>query len=166
MNVWVDADACPKAIKQVLFKAAERLQISMTLVANQYIPTPPSKVIKSLQVAQGFDVADNAIVDAVSQGDLVITADIPLAAEVVAKGATALNPRGTVYTKENVRDYLQRRNRAEELRATGMISGGPAALDKKRCAGLCQRSRSHTCSGTQKVLAQNRSCVEILLLTL
>jgi uncharacterized protein YaiI (UPF0178 family) len=82
-------------------------------------------------VAQGFDVADNAIVDAVSQGDLVITADIPLAAEVVAKGATALNPRGTVYTKENVRDYLQRRNRAEELRATGMISGGPAALDKK-----------------------------------
>jgi uncharacterized protein YaiI (UPF0178 family) len=131
MNVWVDADACPKAIKQVLFKASERLQISMTLVANQYIPTPPSKVIKSLQVAQGFDVADNAIVDAVSQGDLVITADIPLAAEVVAKGATALNPRGTVYTKENVRDYLQRRNRAEELRATGMISGGPAALDKK-----------------------------------
>ena len=131
MNVWVDADACPKAIKHVLFKAAERLQISMTLVANQYIPTPPSKVIKSLQVAQGFDVADNAIVDAVSQGDLVITADIPLAAEVVAKGATALNPRGTVYTKENVRDYLQRRNRAEELRATGMISGGPAALDKK-----------------------------------
>ena len=131
MNVWVDADACPKAIKQVLFKAAERLQISMTLVANQYIPTPPSKVIKSLQVAQGFDVADNAIVDAVSQGDLVITADIPLAAEVVAKGATALNPRGTVYTKENVGDYLQRRNRAEELRATGMISGGPAAMDKK-----------------------------------
>mgnify|MGYP001586876237 CR=1 FL=1 len=131
MNVWVDADACPKAIKQVLFKASERLQISMTLVANQYIPTPPSKVIKSLQVAQGFDVADNAIVDAVAQGDLVITADIPLAAEVVAKGATALNPRGTVYTKENVRDYLQRRNRAEELRATGMISGGPAALDKK-----------------------------------
>ena len=131
MNVWVDADACPKAIKQVLFKASERLQISTTLVANQYIPTPPSKVIKSLQVAQGFDVADNAIVDAVAQGDLVITADIPLAAEVVAKGATALNPRGTVYTKENVRDYLQRRNRAEELRATGMISGGPAALDKK-----------------------------------
>jgi len=131
MNVWVDADACPKAIKQVLFKASERLQISMTLVANQYIPTPPSKVIKSLQVAQGFDVADNAIVDAVAQGDLVITADIPLAAEVVAKGATALNPRGTVYTKENVRDYLQRRNRAEELRATGMINGGPAALDKK-----------------------------------
>ncbi|MEL0049091.1 MAG: YaiI/YqxD family protein [Gammaproteobacteria bacterium] len=131
MNVWVDADACPKAIKPVLFKAAERLQISMTLVANQYIPTPPSKVIKSMQVAQGFDVADNAIVDAVTQGDLVITADIPLAAEVVAKGATALNPRGILYTEENVRDYLQRRNRAEELRANGLISGGPAALDKK-----------------------------------
>ena len=131
MNVWVDADACPKAIKQVLFKAAERLQISMTLVANQYIPTPPSKIIRSLQVAQGFDVADNAIVEAVVRGDLVITADIPLAAEVVAKGAIALNPRGTLYTRENVRDYLQRRNRAEELRATGMISGGPTALDKK-----------------------------------
>ena len=131
MNVWVDADACPKAIKQVLFKAAERLQISMTLVANQYIPTPPSKVIKSMQVAQGFDVADNAILDAVTQGDLVITADIPLAAEVVAKGATALNPRGILYTEENIGDYLQRRNRAEELRANGLISGGPAALDKK-----------------------------------
>ena len=131
MNLWVDADACPNAIKQVLFKAAERLQIATTLVANQYIATPPSRVIKSLQVAQGFDVADNAIVEAVSAGDLVITADIPLAAEIVDKGALALNPRGTLYTKENVRDYLQRRDRAETLRATGMISGGPAAFDKK-----------------------------------
>lgn len=131
MNLWVDADACPNAIKQVLFKAAERLQIPTTLVANQYIATPPSRVIKSLHVAQGFDVADNAIVEAVSAGDLVITADIPLAAEIVDKGALALNPRGTLYTKENVRDYLQRRDRAETLRATGMISGGPAAFDKK-----------------------------------
>ncbi len=131
MNLWVDADACPNAIKQVLFKAAERLQIPTTLVANQYIATPPSRVIKSLQVAQGFDVADNAIVEAVSAGDLVITADIPLAAEIVDKGALALNPRGTLYTKENVRDHLQRRDRAETLRATGMISGGPSAFDKK-----------------------------------
>jgi hypothetical protein len=131
MNIWVDADACPKAIKQVLFKAADRLQVPLTLVANQYIPTPPSKVIRSIQVAQGFDVADNAIVERVVENDLVITGDIPLAAEVVEKGATALNPRGTHYTKENVKDYLQRRNRAEEMRATGVLSGGPAALDKK-----------------------------------
>ena len=131
MNIWVDADACPKAIKHVLFKAADRLQVPLTLVANQYIPTPPSKVIKSIQVAQGFDVADNAIVERVVENDLVITGDIPLAAEVVEKGATALNPRGTHYTKENVEDYLQRRNRAEEMRATGILSGGPAALDKK-----------------------------------
>jgi uncharacterized protein YaiI (UPF0178 family) len=103
----------------------------LTLVANQYIPTPPSKVIKSIQVAQGFDVADNAIVERVVENDLVITGDIPLAAEVVEKGATALNPRGTYYTKENVKDYLQRRNRAEEMRATGALSGGPAALEKK-----------------------------------
>ena len=131
MNIWVDADACPKAIKQVLFKAADRLQVPLTLVANQYIPAPPSKVIRSIQVAQGFDVADNAIVERVVENDLVITGDIPLAAEVVEKGATALNPRGTHYTKENVKDYLQRRNRAEEMRATGVLSGGPAALDKK-----------------------------------
>lgn len=131
MHIWVDADACPNAVKQVLFKAAERLQVPLTLVANQYIATPPSKVIKSLQVEQGFDVADNAIVERIEKGDLVITGDIPLAAEVVDKGGEALNPRGNHYTAENVKDYLQRRNRAEEIRATGMLSGGPPALDKK-----------------------------------
>ena len=131
MHIWVDADACPRAIKHVLFKAAERLAVPLTLVANQYIPTPPSRVIKSIQVAKGFDLADDAIVERVADGDLVITADIPLAAEVVAKGGTALNPRGTHYTFENIKDYLQRRNRAEEMRATGVIGFGPAALDKK-----------------------------------
>ena len=131
MHIWVDADACPKAIKQVLFKAAERLAVPLTLVANQYIATPPSRVIKSVQVAQGFDVADDAIVERVADGDLVITADIPLAADVVAKGGTALNPRGTHYTSENIKYYLQRRNRAEEMRAAGVIGSGPAALDKK-----------------------------------
>ncbi|HCG69285.1 MAG TPA: YaiI/YqxD family protein [Gammaproteobacteria bacterium] len=131
MHIWVDADACPKAIKQVLFKAAERLAVPLTLVANQYIPTPPSRVIKSVQVAQGFDVADDAIVERVADGDLVITADIPLAADVVAKGGTALNPRGTHYTSENIKDYVQRRNRAEEMRAAGVIGSGPTALDKK-----------------------------------
>ena len=131
MNIWIDADACPKAIKAVLFKAAERRQIALTLIANQYIPAPRSKVIRSIQVAQGFDEADNAIVARVSAGDLVITADIPLAADVVAKGGEALNPRGLHYTKENIRDYLQRRNRSEELRSTGVLLNGPAALDKK-----------------------------------
>lgn len=131
MNIWIDADACPKAIKAVLFKAAERRQIALTLIANQYIPIPRSKVIRSIQVAQGFDEADHAIVARLSAGDLVITADIPLAADVVAKGGEALNPRGLHYTKENIRDYLQRRNRSEELRSTGVLLNGPAALEKK-----------------------------------
>tara|TARA_B100000242_G_scaffold292001_1_gene266467 strand:- start:1051 stop:1509 length:459 start_codon:yes stop_codon:yes gene_type:complete len=131
MHIWVDADACPKAIKNILFKAAERQLIPMTLVANHYIATPPSKVIKSIQVAQGFDVADNTIVKQVTSGDLVITSDVPLAADVVAKGAEALNPRGIHYTRENVQGYLHRRNRAEEMRAIGQTNGGPAALDKK-----------------------------------
>ena len=131
MMIWVDADACPNVVKQVLFKAATRLSIQTILVANQYIATPPSKVISAIQVPQGFDVADDAIVQKMSAGDLVITADIPLAAEVVEKGGTALNPRGTLYTKENVKDFLARRNRAEELRDNGLISGGPSALDKK-----------------------------------
>ncbi len=131
MNIWVDADACPKAVKAVLFKASERRQIPLILVANQYVPTPPSKVIQSIQVAQGFDEADNTIVERTEPGDLVITADIPLAADVVAKGGEALNPRGLHYTKENIRDYLQRRNRSEELRSTGLITGGPAAMNKK-----------------------------------
>ena len=98
MIIWVDADACPNMVKQVLFKAAERLSLQTILVANQYIATPPSKVISAIQVPQGFDVADDAIVQKMSAGDLVITADIPLAAEVVGKGGTALNPRGTLYT--------------------------------------------------------------------
>ena len=131
MNIWIDADACPKAIKAVLFKAAERRQIALTLIANQYIPTPRSKVIRSIQVPQGFDEADNAIVARVSAGDLVITADIPLAADVVARGGEALNPRGLHYTRDNIRDYLQRRNRSEELRSTGVLLNGPAALEKK-----------------------------------
>ena len=131
MNIWVDADACPNAVKEVIFRAAERRQVTTTLVANQYIRTPPSKVIRSIQVEQGFDVADNAIVANLSSGDLVVTADIPLAAEVVAQGAVALNPRGTLYTKENVRDHLQRRDMMEELRSIGTVSGGPKILEKQ-----------------------------------
>ena len=131
MNIWVDADACPNAIKEVIFRAAERRQVTTTLVANQHIRTPPSSVIRSVQVEQGFDVADNAIVDYLAAGDLVITADVPLAAEVVAKGAVALNPRGTTYTQENVRDHLQRRDMMDELRTLGPLSGGPKTLGKQ-----------------------------------
>ena len=131
MNIWVDADACPNAIKEVIFRAAERRQVTTTLVANQHIRTPPSSVIRSVQVEQGFDVADNAIVDYLAAGDLVITADVPLAAEVVAKGAVALNPRGTTYTQENVRDHLQRRDMMDELRTMGTHNGGPKTLGKQ-----------------------------------
>ena len=131
MNIWVDADACPNAIKEVIFRAAERRQVTTTLVANQHIRTPPSSVIRSVQVEQGFDVADNAIVDYLAAGDLVITADVPLAAEVVTKGAVALNPRGTTYTQENVRDHLQRRDMMDELRTLGPLSGGPKTLGKQ-----------------------------------
>ena len=131
MKIWVDADACPNAVKAVVFRAAERVQVPTTLVANQPIRTPPSGVIESLQVPAGFDAADNAIVARVAPGDLVITADVPLAAEVVEKGGAALNPRGTMYTPENVRDHLQRRDMMETLRDAGAVSGGPAALGRK-----------------------------------
>ncbi len=131
MKIWVDADACPNVIKTVLFRAAERLQIETILVANQYIRTPPSKVISSVTVAAGFDVADDTIAQSLQAGDLVITADVPLAAEVVDRGGSALNPRGTLYNCENVRQLLQRRDMSEELRDSGMLSGGPAALSKK-----------------------------------
>ena len=134
MTLWVDADAAPNAIKEVIFRAAERLKIQTVLVANQYIRTPPSKVIKSIQVAAGFDVADNTIVEKLEPGDLVITADIPLADEVITKGGVALNPRGMLYTNENIKDRLSRRDMMEELRSAGPemgVSGGPKPLNKK-----------------------------------
>lgn len=130
MKIWVDADACPNAIKSVLFRAAERVGVETVLVANHYQKVPPSRYVSSLQVPGGFDVADDAIVDRLEAGDLVITADVPLAAEAVGRGATALNPRGTLYTPENVRDHLARRDLMAQLRDTGMIGGGPAALGK------------------------------------
>ena len=115
MPIWVDADACPGVIKEILFRAAERKQIVTTLVANQYIATPPSKVISMVQVGSGFDVADNEIVKRVVAGDLVITSDIPLAAEVVEKGAQALSPRGEAYTKETIRQRLNMAMRRHQL---------------------------------------------------
>ena len=129
MHIWVDADACPVVIKQILFKAAQRTQLPLTLVANQPLTTPPSPLIKSVQVEAGFDVADNYIVQQVDVGDLVVTADIPLAADVVEKGAHAINPRGELYTPENIRQRLQMRNFMEEMRNTGQASSGPPPLN-------------------------------------
>ena len=146
MQIWVDADACPNVIKEILFRAAERLQIRTTLVANQFVRTPPSLYIKSVQVAAGFDVADNYIVQSLAAGDLVITADIPLAAEVIAKHGHALNPRGQFYTPENIRERLRIRNVMEEMRNSGIITGGPATLsqrDRQAFANQLDRFLAH-----------------------
>ena len=130
MHIWVDADACPNVIKEILFRAAMRTRIALTLVANQAIRTPPSVYIDSVRVAPGFDVADNYIVQQTTPGDLTITADIPLAAEVVEKGGLALNPRGEFYTSENIRQRLAMRDMMEELRSSGELTGGPSQLSQ------------------------------------
>lgn len=130
MHIWVDADACPVVIKEVLFRAAERCQVMVTLVANQPLRIPKSKFISTLQVMKGFDVADNEIVARVQAGDLVITSDIPLAADVLAKGALALTPRGEQYTDDNIKSRLTMRDFMDTLRASGIESGGPPALSQ------------------------------------
>ncbi|MEJ2529434.1 MAG: YaiI/YqxD family protein [Gammaproteobacteria bacterium] len=130
MHIWVDADACPVVIKEILFRAAERTKVATTLVANQPIRIPPSRHIKMLQVGSGFDVADSEIVKRVVAGDLVITADIPLAAEVIEKGGHALNPRGEMYTSDNIRSRLTMRDFMDSLRSSGINTGGPAALNQ------------------------------------
>jgi len=131
MQIWVDADACPNVIKEVLFRAAERTGTLVTLVANQTIRTPPSKFIRTLRVESGFDVADNEIVKRVEIGDLVITADIPLAAEVIEKGGMALNPRGERYTTETIRERLNMRDFMDTMRASGIQTGGPATMNQR-----------------------------------
>lgn len=131
LQLWVDADACPKVIKEILFRAAEKRQVLCTLVANQFIPVPPSPWLKSIQVPSGFDVADDRIVELIQPGDLAITADIPLAAKVVEKGAFALNPRGSFYKAENIRQRLTMRNFMEELRSSGVQVGGPATFSQQ-----------------------------------
>ncbi len=131
MRIWVDADACPKVIKEILYRAAIRTKTEMILVANQLLYIPPSAFIKTIQVSSGFDVADNEIIDNIEPNDLVITADIPLADAVVHKDAFALNPRGNLYTKNNIKQILSFRNLSMELRSTGIISGGPPKLGKK-----------------------------------
>ena len=130
MHIWVDADACPGVIKEILFRAAERTRLPLTLVANQWLKTPPYPSIRAIQVPQGFDVADNYIAHNVEAGDLVITADIPLAAQVIAKGGHALNPRGEFYSRENIREILNMRDFMEELRGAGLASSGPAAFSQ------------------------------------
>lgn len=130
VHIWVDADACPKVIKEILFRAAGRTGVAITLVANTSLVTPQLKNIQTLRVAPGFDVADNEIVRRLATGDLVITADIPLAAEVIAKGGYALNPRGELYTRENIRDRLSMRDFMDSLRAAGVETGGPASFSQ------------------------------------
>jgi uncharacterized protein len=131
MQIWVDADACPGEIKELLFRAAERLKIKLTLVANQSLRIPQSEFIETLLVRDGANVADRRIVELVTLGDLVVTADIPLAADVVAKGATAIDPRGELYTDANIGERLAMRNMLDQLRGGGQISGGPAGFGPK-----------------------------------
>ena len=130
MVVWVDADACPAQIKEILFRAAERVQVQTVLVANHALRVPKSRFVQARQVESGFDVADARIVAHLTAGDLVITADVPLAAQVVAAKAFALNPRGTLYTPDNVKDHLARRNYMDALRSSGETTRGPAPLNK------------------------------------
>ncbi len=130
MKIWVDGDSCPVVIKDILFKAAERTGMQLTLVANQPVRTPPSRYIRMLQVTPGFDVADNEIVKRLSEGDLVITSDIPLAADVIEKGAYALSPRGELYSADSIGARLNMRDFMDTMRASGVVTGGPPALSQ------------------------------------
>jgi len=130
MKIWVDADACPVVNKDILCRAAERTEVLTTFVANQFIRISPSRYLKFIQVAKGFDVADNEIVLRVEEGDLVITGDIPLAAEVIEKGAVALNHRGELYTTQNIKETLNMRDFMDTLRSSGLETGGPSALSQ------------------------------------
>ncbi len=131
MAIWVDGDACPKVIKEILFRAADRTAVHVTLVANRLLYTPSSPYISAIQVADGFDVADSEIVKSVEAGDLVITADIPLAAEVIAKGGHALDPRGEMHSADTIQAKLTMRDFMETLRASGIETGGPSALSQR-----------------------------------
>ena len=142
MQIWVDADACPDVIKEILFRAAERAKVPLTLVANQFPRTPPSRYIRTMQVPAGFDVADNQIVRQLEKDDLVITSDIPLAAEVIEKGGHALNPRGEFYTPDTIRERLNLRDFMDTLRSSGVATGGPSVIsqgDRKAFASQLDR---------------------------
>ncbi|MEM7647603.1 MAG: YaiI/YqxD family protein [Cyanobacteria bacterium P01_A01_bin.70] len=131
MQIWVDADACPKVIKEIIFRAARRVAVKTTLVANQALTIPASPYIESVQVKAGLDVADGYIVQHLEAKDLVVTADIPLAAEAIAKGAYALNPRGEFYDEVNIRQRLSMRNFLDELRSSGVETGGPPPFNQR-----------------------------------
>ena len=146
MHIWVDADACPVVIKDILFRASERTGVAITLVANQSMTIPKSKLISMLTVPGGFDVADNEIVKRVENGDLVVTSDIPLAAQVIDKGALALNPRGELYTADTVKARLTMRDFMDTLRSSGIQTGGPSALG--------QRDRQQFANQLDKLLQQ------------
>lgn len=142
VTIWVDADACPVVVRDILFKAAERTKVTLTLIANQIVRVPPSRYISAVQVSSGFDVADNEIVRRANAGDLVITSDIPLAAEVIEKGALALSPRGELFTADNIRGRLMMRDFMDTMRSSGVHSGGAAAYssaDKQLFANQLDR---------------------------
>jgi uncharacterized protein len=142
LRIWVDADACPVVIKEILYRAAERAKVQTTLVANKLLRVPPSSFLHAIQVPAGFDVADNRIIQELSAGDLVITADIPLASEVIENNGHALNPRGEFYSKENIQERLTMRNFMEDLRASGVETSGPNAFsvaDRKAFAAELDR---------------------------
>ena len=149
MKIWVDADACPVVIKEILFRAAERTGLELTLVANHALRVPPHRNITMLQVSSGFDVADNEIVKQMNAGDLVITNDIPLAAEVIEEGGMALSPRGELFTENNIRQRLNMRDFFDTLRSSGVETGGPSALS--------QNDRKEFAKHLDSILAKNRS---------
>ena len=130
-KIWVDADACPNLIKNVIFRLADNRQVDVVLVSNHYVKTPNSRFVSAKQVGKGFDEADNEIIALMSGGDLVVTGDLPLANDVIQKRGFAINPRGTVYDEENIKSHLSRRDLMEDLRDSGVVSGGPSALHKK-----------------------------------
>jgi len=146
MHIWVDADACPGVIKEILFRASVRVGVPLTLVANQPLRTPPSSLIRTVQVGTGIDVADNYIARHLAPGDLVITGDVPLAAQVIALGGEAINPRGERYTPDNIRERLSVRDWLEELRGTGVNTGGPPPLgltERQAFANALDRLLAH-----------------------
>ena len=148
MRIWVDADACPVAVKEILYRAANRTRIELTLIANQMLRVPPSPWIKALQVPAGFDVADQKIAQEVVAGDVVVTADVPLAALVIAKGAVVIDPRGELLDKGNIQERLSMRNFMESLRNSGIETGGPASLssaDRQAFANQLDRLLSRVC---------------------
>ncbi len=150
MPIWIDADACPAPVKLIVFRAAQRRGIAVTLVANQRLQVPPSPLIRAIQVSTGLDAADDYLVEHATASDLVITADIPLAARLVERGVPALNPRGELYTADNVRERLALRNLKEELRAIGTLSGGPPPYherDKQAFANSLDRWLTRQRSG-------------------